>query len=258
MEDEEYLAFMAYLDENKYPDGWTKIQKRSLRLQSSSFRVIDGVLFRVDQDRHDRRVAKVGEVDQILRDLNSNSVGGGNFGMNAIVEKVSQRYWWKGFLSSAREFVKNCEICQRDNPSNKVPPSTLHLIAVDSLVFSRWGIDLIGPLKETKKGNQYVIVAVEYLTKLPELGALPNKDGSGVAKFIENIVYRFGVMKAMIHDNGTEFCNAVNRDVYNSLGTKECIATPYHPETNDLTERFNQTLITQLRKITDGQDWDEH
>ena len=258
MEDEEYLAFVAYLDENKYPDDWTKMQKRSLRLRSSSYRVIDGVLFRVDQDQHDRRVAKVGEVDQILRNLHSNSVGGGHFGMNATVEKVSQRYWWKGFSSSARDFVKNCEICQRNNPSNKAPPSALHPIAVDSQVFSRWGIDLIGPLKETKNGNRYVIVAVEYLTKWPELGALPNKDGSGVAKFIENIVYRFGVMKAMIHDNGTEFCNAVNRDLYNSLGTKECIATPYHPETNGLTERFNQTLITQLRKITDGQDWDEH
>ena len=32
MEDEEYLAFVAYLDQNKYPDGWTKTQKRSLRL----------------------------------------------------------------------------------------------------------------------------------------------------------------------------------------------------------------------------------
>ena len=117
---------------------------------------------------------------------------------------------------------------------------------------------MIGRLKETKNGNRYVIVAVEYLTKSPELGALPSKDASGVAKFIENIVYRFGDMKAMIHDNGTEFCNAVNRDVYNSIGTKECIATPYHPEANGLTERFNQTLITQLRKITDGQDWDEH
>ena len=47
-------------------------------------------------------------------------------------------------------------------------------IAVDSQVVSRWGIDLIGPLKETKNGNRYVIVAVEYLTKSPELGALPS------------------------------------------------------------------------------------
>ena len=84
-----------YLDENKYPDGSTKIQKCSLRLRSSSFRVTDGVLFRVDQDQHDRRVAKVVEVEvePILRDLHSNSVGGGHVGMNATVEKASQRYW---------------------------------------------------------------------------------------------------------------------------------------------------------------------
>ena len=35
-----------------------------------------------------------------------------------------------------------------------------------------------------------------------------------------------------------------------------CYALP--PDTNGLTERFSQTLIAQLRKTTDGQDWDEH
>ena len=268
MEDEEYLAFVAYLDENKYPDGCTKMQKRSLRLRSSSFRVTDGVLFRVDQDQHDRRVAKVVEVDPILRDLHFNSVGGGHFGMNATVEKVSQRYWWKGFSSSTWEFVEKLRNLPEEQPFQQGSSiySTPYCCRQPSFQQMRYRFDW-APQRD-KNGNRYDIsVAIscshcdccgEYLTKWPELGALPNKDGSGVAKFIENIVYRFGVMKAMIHDKGTEFCNAFNRDLYNSLGTKECIATPYHPETNGLTEMFNQTLIAQLRKTTDGQDWDEH
>ena len=46
--------------------------------------------------------------------------------MNATVEKVSQRYWCKGFSSSAWEFVKNSQICQGNSPSNKTTVSPIH------------------------------------------------------------------------------------------------------------------------------------
>ena len=229
MEDEEYLAFVAYLDENRYPDGCTKMQKRSLRLRSSSFRVTDGVLFRVDQDQHDRPVAKVVEVDPILRDLHSNSVGGGHFGMNATVEKVSQRYWWKGFSSSTWEFVEKLRNLPEEQPFQQGSSIYSAPYCCRQPSFQQMGYRFDWAPQRDKNGNRYDIsVAIscshcdccgEYLTKWPELGALPNKDGSGVAKFIENIVYRFG---------------------------------------DGLTEMFNQTLIAQLRKTTDGQDWDEH
>jgi len=56
--------------------------------------------------------------------------------------------------------------------------------------------------------NQYILVAVNYVSKLVE--AIPRKtnDNKVVVKFLkENIVLCFGTTRAIISDNGTHFCN---------------------------------------------------
>ncbi len=49
------------------------------------------------------------------------------------------------------------------------------------------------------------------------------------------------------------------KQVYQLLGIKSLRTTPYHPQTDGLTERFNQTLKQMLRKFVDetGRDWDQ-
>ena len=41
---------------------------------------------------------------------------------------------------------------------------------------------------------------------------------------------------------------------------KLCASSAFHPQTNGLDERLNQTLVTTLKKVVDARsnDWDEH
>ena len=41
---------------------------------------------------------------------------------------------------------------------------------------------------------------------------------------------------------------------------KQCVSSAYHPQTNGLDERLNQTLIATLKKVIDAStdDWDDH
>ena len=36
-------------------------------------------------------------------------------------------------------------------------------------IFERWDIDIVGPLPITRKGNRYIVVAIDYFSRWPEV-----------------------------------------------------------------------------------------
>ena len=48
-------------------------------------------------------------------------------------------------------------------------------------------------------------------------------------------------------DQGREFVNRVNAVLFQLTGTEHRISIAYHPQTNGLVERYNQTLQRSLR-----------
>ncbi|GJX56826.1 reverse transcriptase domain-containing protein [Tanacetum coccineum] len=74
-------------------------------------------------------------------------------------------------------------------------------------VFDVWGLDFMGPFLDSR-GNKYILVAVDYVSKWVEAQALPINDARVVVKFLKGLFARFGVPKALISDRGTHFCNS--------------------------------------------------
>lgn len=62
----------------------------------------------------------------------------------------------------------------------------------------------------------------------------------------------------MISDQGREFVNTVNKKLFSMTKTEHRISSAYHPQTNGLVERFNQTLQRSLVKFVNNNqnDWD--
>nr|GEZ80305.1 reverse transcriptase domain-containing protein [Tanacetum cinerariifolium] len=63
-----------------------------------------------------------------------------------------------------------------------------------------------GPFPSSR-GNKYIPVAVDYLSKWVEAKALPTNDARVVCKFLKSLFARFGAPRAIISDRGTHFCN---------------------------------------------------
>ena len=58
-------------------------------------------------------------------------------------------------------------------------------------IFYIWGIDFIGPFPPSF-GNQYILLAVDYVSKWEEFIACPRNDANTVVGFIQrNILSRF-------------------------------------------------------------------
>jgi hypothetical protein len=68
---------------------------------------------------------------------------------------------------------------------------------------------------------KYVVVAVEYFSKWIEAKPLATITSTTVQKFFwQNIICRFGVLKAFIVDNGTQFDVETFKAFCDQIGTK--------------------------------------
>nr|GEY98279.1 reverse transcriptase domain-containing protein [Tanacetum cinerariifolium] len=112
-------------------------------------------------------------------------------------------FYWPTIYKDAFELVKNCVSCQRQGKISQRDEMPQNAIQVCE-IFDFWGIDFMGPFPNSK-GNKYILVAVDYLSKWVEAKALPTNDARVVVKFLKSIFSRFGTLKAIISDRGTHF-----------------------------------------------------
>nr|GEV15393.1 hypothetical protein [Tanacetum cinerariifolium] len=115
-------------------------------------------------------------------------------------------------------------------------------------IFDVWGIDFMGPFPSSR-GNMYILVAVDYLSKWVEAKALPTNDARVVAKFLKSLFSRFGTPRAIISDSGTHFCNDKFAKVMSKYGVTHRLATAYYPQTSGGVEsRFEAFLKKTVRE----------
>jgi len=95
-------------------------------------------------------------------------------------------------------------------------------------VFDCWGIDFIGPLPSSFS-KEYILLAVDYVSKCVEVVSTPTNDAKIVIKFIKkNIFSKFGVPRVLISDGGSHFYNTQLKKVLEHHSIKHKVASPYH------------------------------
>nr|GFA68102.1 reverse transcriptase domain-containing protein [Tanacetum cinerariifolium] len=105
----------------------------------------------------------------------------------------------------------------------------------------------MGPFPSSK-GNKYILVAVDYLTKWVEAKELPTNDARVVVKFLKSLFTRFGTPKAIISDRVTHFCNDQFSRVMAKYGVTHRLSIAYHPQTSGQVEVTNRGLKCILER----------
>nr|GEZ68902.1 reverse transcriptase domain-containing protein [Tanacetum cinerariifolium] len=103
-------------------------------------------------------------------------------------------------------------------------------------------------ITQPERGNKYILVAVDYLSKWVEAKALPTNDARVVCKFLKNLFARFGAPRAIISDRGTYFCNDQFTKVMQKYGVTHRLENPYHMQTNGQVEVSNRGLKRILER----------
>ena len=126
--------------------------------------------------------------------------------------------------------------------------------------FERIAMDIIGPLPQSRSGYRFVLVVCDYATRWPEVVPLKSIDAGHVAEELMVLFSRVGVPNEILTDQGSNFTSQLLKEVYRLLSIKLIRTSPYHPQTDGLVERFNQTLKAMLRRTgtDEGKDWNKH
>ncbi|GJU21027.1 reverse transcriptase domain-containing protein [Tanacetum coccineum] len=109
------------------------------------------------------------------------------------------------------------------------------------------GIDFMGPFPSSR-GNRYILVAVDYVSKWVEAKALPTNDARVMVKFLKQLFSRFETPRAIISDRGTHFCNDHISNVLKKYGVTHKLSTSYHPQTSSQVEVSNRGLKRILER----------
>ncbi|GJW35078.1 reverse transcriptase domain-containing protein [Tanacetum coccineum] len=154
----------------------------------------------------------------------------------------------KGMSSQQKKkfFKDSCDSCQRQGKITKKDEMPQNAYQVCEF-FDVWGIDFMGPFPSSR-GNKYILVAVNYLSKWVEAKLLPTNDAQVVVKFLKSLLARFGTPRAIISDRGTHFCNDQFAKVILKYGVTHRLSTAYHPQTSGQVEVSNRGLKRILER----------
>ena len=227
----------------------------------NAFEVKDGILYRASTP-----VLPKALVTMILETYHDSLLDGGHSGKHGTWMKVKDRYWWRGMNADVNRHVAGCSTCKMANARHHRPFGRLHPLPPASHLFEIIGIDMIGPLPITKNNNRSILVCIDHYTHWIEAFALPNEETQTIIDVLmKQVVTRFGPPKLIVTDQGTNFKSNLAEEFYSALRSKHVTTTPYHPQTNGLTERYNGVIKTTLTKFANHftkagkfeEDWDE-
>nr|GEZ49792.1 reverse transcriptase domain-containing protein [Tanacetum cinerariifolium] len=241
-----FADFANYHAGNFIVKGMTSQQKNKFFKDVKHYFWDDPFLFKVCADQVIRRCVHGKEAIDILEACH-NGPTGGHHGANLTAKKIFDAgFFWPTIYKDTYEFVRNCDSCQRQgkiSQRDEMPQNSIQTCEI----FDVWGIDFMGPFPSSR-GNKYILVAVDYLSKWVEAKALPTNDARVVCKFLKSLFARFGSPRAIINDRSTHFCNDQFSKVMLKYGVTHRLSTAYHPQTSGQVEVSNRGLKRILER----------
>ena len=230
---------------------------------SSRFFIKEGLLYRrargrgTDDEETEQLVLPTPQRRTVL-ELAHSIPWAGHLGKKKTCQRILRRFYWPTLHKDVDIFCKGCAECQKVSP-RKGAVAALVPLPIIEVPFQRIAMDIVGPLPKSRCGNRYILVICDYATRWPEAIPLKSIEAVHVAEELMVLFSRVGVPKEILTDQGTNFTSNLLAEVYRLLHIQPIRTSPYHPQTDGLVERFNQTLKSMLKKAAteEGKDWDK-
>ena len=163
-------------------------------------------------------------------------IAAGHPGIAKTTQNIAQYYWWPGMRDHITQYIKGCATCQMNkvNTNPTKPPLYPITPVTDALPFQTITLDFITKLPESDGYDTILTITDHDCSKASIF--IPCKetiDSEGVAQlYAQHVVPHYGTPKKVISDRDTRFTSNFTTELCKTLGIKQNISTPYHPQTD--------------------------
>lgn len=201
-------------------------------------------------------------VPEILRSeiltLCHDSIFSAHFGIKKTTMKIKEHFHWYRMREDIKQHIRQCPSCcklRKTINNNHAALQNYHV----GYPMDRVALDVMGPFPKSKNGNRFILVIGDHFTRWMEAYPLPNQYSHIVAeKLVNEFVSRFGIPLEIHTDQGTNFQSNLFQELCRLLDIHKTKSTPFHPSSNGLIEKFNQTLGKMIKSYVDEnkRKWD--
>ena len=99
--------------------------------------------------------------------------------------------------------------------------------------FAQWGLDIMGPFPTVLRQLKFLVVGINYFTEWVEAELLATITEKSICSFVRrNMIYRYGIPRVLVSNNGKQFDNNAFKDFCSELGIKNHYSSPAHSQAN--------------------------
>jgi len=255
------------LQESPIWEYWKQEQKRDRTLSylTQKYDLLDGVLVRKDEPKDSKAQVKIVVPTHLRKSiiaLHHSTATSGHQGVAITIKKISSNFTWPNLQKNVQEYIQSCRICALYKPNTSAFNRLLQPNVTPSRPFEQISIDIVGPLKKTGKGHEYILTAICSFSRFAMASPLKDTTASTVVeKLFKDTFLKHGFPRFILTDNGSHFVNRLFREITSKLGCMHYLTIPYRPQSNGRIERFHRSLHNLIRTIMAdapfGGEWDE-
>ncbi|MCH80642.1 retrotransposon protein, partial [Trifolium medium] len=173
---------------------------------------------------------------------------GGHSGFYRTYRRIAANVYWIGMKNIIQEFVKACDICQRQKYLTSSPGGLLQPLPIPNRIWEDLSMDFITGLPKSK-GYEAIMVIVDRLSKYVHFVPLKHPyTAKTIAEiFVREVVRLHGIPLSIVSDRDPIFMSNFWQELFKLQGTHLKMSTAYHPESDGQTEVVNRCLETYLR-----------
>jgi hypothetical protein len=188
----------------------------------------------------------------------------GHFGIERTIEQITREYYFPGIRKEVEKHIRKCDICNRAKTKKHLPYGKLQPLEIPEEPWRSIAMDFIVKLPKSREpmtNVEYdaIFTVVDRLTKQAYFIPFLEEAGAEETAYIfhRHITGNHGTPEETISDRDTRFRSKFWQELMALAGTKSKLSTAFHPQTDGITERMNQTIEQYLRCYVNYQqdDW---